>query len=122
MEEEYVALGQKTVICILTLENGFEVTGLASCVDPENFDFEIGQQIAREDAVNQIWKLEGYLLQQDKYEDELLEEEDLMFLDDDECYDDCDICTGRLVVVEKVELDQDEATKQAIQAVANAQS
>lgn len=102
MEEEYVAIGLKTVVCVLTLENGFEIVGSASCIDPKNFDFEFGQGIARQDAVNQVWKLEGYLLQQDRYEDELLEEEDLMFLDDlaDEC-DDCEICTGCLVVTEE---------------------
>lgn len=70
LTEEYATIGKKTVVCVLTLENGFEVVGSASCIDPENFDFEIGQELAYEDAVNQIWKLEGYLLQQDKYEDE----------------------------------------------------
>jgi hypothetical protein len=28
-----------------------------------NFDLEIGRKVAREDAENQLWKLEGYLLQ-----------------------------------------------------------
>ncbi|MBC9216577.1 Gp49 family protein, partial [Escherichia coli] len=31
---------------------------------PENFDAEIGRKIARQNAVNKIWMLEGYLLKQ----------------------------------------------------------
>ena len=61
--EEYTKMGNKSVVCLLTLKNGFELFGYGSCVDPSNFDMEIGKKIAREDAVNQIWKLEGYHLQ-----------------------------------------------------------
>ena len=48
--------------CILVLKNGFTVTGESACASPENFDAEIGRKIARENAVNKIWPLEGYLL------------------------------------------------------------
>jgi len=48
--------------CVLTLENGFTVTGQSACVSAANFDKDIGQTIARKDAVEQIWQLEGYLL------------------------------------------------------------
>lgn len=50
--------------CVLTLDNGFTVTGESACASPENFDAGIGRQIARENAVNKIWMLEGYLLKQ----------------------------------------------------------
>jgi len=50
--------------CVLVLRNGFTVTGESSCASPENFDPEIGRKIARENAVNKIWMLEGYLLKQ----------------------------------------------------------
>lgn len=50
--------------CVLTLENGFTVTGESACASPENFNAEIGRNIARENAVNKIWMLEGYLLKQ----------------------------------------------------------
>ena len=50
--------------CVLTLENGFTVTGESACASPENFNAEIGRKIARENAVNKIWMLEGYLLKQ----------------------------------------------------------
>lgn len=50
--------------CVLVLRNGFTVTGESACASPENFDAEIGRKIARENAVNKIWMLEGYLLKQ----------------------------------------------------------
>ena len=54
--------------CVLVLENGFTVTGESSCASPENFDPEVGRKIARENAVNKIWALEGYLLKQALHE------------------------------------------------------
>lgn len=50
--------------CVITLRNGFTVTGEAACASPENFDAEIGRKIARQNAINKIWMLEGYLLKQ----------------------------------------------------------
>lgn len=51
-------------VCCLTLQNGFTVTGESACASPENFDAEIGRKIARDNARNKIWALEGYLLKQ----------------------------------------------------------
>lgn len=50
--------------CVLVLANGFTVTGESACASPENFDEEIGRKVARDNAVNKIWMLEGYLLKQ----------------------------------------------------------
>lgn len=50
--------------CVLVLKNGFTVTGESACASPENFDAEIGRKIARQNAVNKIWMLEGYLLKE----------------------------------------------------------
>ncbi|HEJ7836571.1 TPA: hypothetical protein SMH97_004067 [Serratia marcescens] len=55
-------------ICTLVLRNGFTVTGESACASPENFDAEIGMQIARANAVQKIWALEGYLLKQRLHE------------------------------------------------------
>lgn len=51
-------------ICVLTLKNGFTVTGESACASPENYDRDLGQQIARRNAVEKVWMLEGYLLRQ----------------------------------------------------------
>ncbi len=48
--------------CVLTLRNGFTVTGESACASPENFDVQIGRAIARENAVKKIWPLLGYEL------------------------------------------------------------
>ena len=48
--------------CLLTLENGYNVLGESACVSAENFNAEIGKKIARDNAKNKIWQLEGYLL------------------------------------------------------------
>lgn len=50
--------------CVLTLQNGFTVTGESACASPENFDAELGRKIARDNAINKVWMLEGYLLKQ----------------------------------------------------------
>ncbi|GAB2940487.1 Gp49 family protein [Aquaspirillum soli] len=50
--------------CVLVLRNGFTVTGESACVSPENFDAEIGRKIARENAINKVWPLMGYALQE----------------------------------------------------------
>ncbi len=63
-EQYHVYEGTTFTGCLLTLKNGFTVHGESACASPENFDAEIGRKIAREDAKNKIWMLEGYLLRQ----------------------------------------------------------
>ncbi len=57
--------------CVITLKNGFTVTGESACASPENFDEEIGQKIAYDNAVNKIWPLEGYLLKEQLYKENI---------------------------------------------------
>lgn len=49
-------------ICVLTLKNGFTVTGESACASPENFDADIGHNIARANAREKIWPLLGFRL------------------------------------------------------------
>lgn len=63
-KEEYFRLTGTLTVCVLTLANGFTVTGESACASPENFNEEIGNKIARENAKQKIWALEGYLLRQ----------------------------------------------------------
>ncbi|QWL69401.1 hypothetical protein HQ397_04155 [Aeromonas hydrophila] len=55
--------------CVLTMKNGFTVTGESACASPENFSAELGCKIARENAINKVWMLEGYLLKQRLHEE-----------------------------------------------------
>ena len=48
--------------CVLVLKNGFTVTCESACASPENFDAEIGRNIARQNAVQKIWPIMGYEL------------------------------------------------------------
>jgi hypothetical protein len=55
---------QLLTFCVLVLQNGFTVTGESACASPENFDAEIGRQVARENAMQKVWPLMGYALKQ----------------------------------------------------------
>lgn len=59
----YHPLRQLT-LCVLVLKNGFTVTGESACASPDNFNAEIGERIARENAVSKIWPLMGYALKE----------------------------------------------------------
>ena len=50
----------KELVISYKLASGFTIAGQAACVDPANFDLEIGRQLARRDAEKQLWQLEGY--------------------------------------------------------------
>lgn len=54
--------------CVLVLRNGFTVTGESACASPDNFSAEIGQYVARQDAVRKIWPLLGFALKQKLHE------------------------------------------------------
>lgn len=54
--------GTTLTVCVLTLKNGFQVTGESAAASPANFDAAIGKRIARDQARGKIWMLEGYLL------------------------------------------------------------
>ena len=49
-------------ICVITLQNGFTVTGESACASPENYRKETGEKISYENAYDKIWALMGYEL------------------------------------------------------------
>lgn len=69
-EQYYVFPGTTTTVCCLTLKNGYTVVGHSASVSKENFDAEIGGQVAYKNAREEIWALEGYLLKQRLYEND----------------------------------------------------
>ncbi len=69
VSEQYHVFPNTTfTACLLTLTNGYTVLGESACASPENFNAELGRKIARENAKNKIWALEGYLLRQKLHE------------------------------------------------------
>ena len=62
-EVQAVKMGKKTTVVHVTLRNGFEIVESAACVDPANYDHEVGTKLALERVKNRIYLLEGYVLQ-----------------------------------------------------------
>ena len=60
--EEHTFFGKDHNVCY-RLKIGFTIIGRGVCVDPTNFNIDIGRSVARENAEEQLWELEGYLLQ-----------------------------------------------------------
>jgi hypothetical protein len=53
----------KTTIVICQLPNGFTIVESSSCVDPTNYDEQVGAEICKKRIENKVWELEGYKLQ-----------------------------------------------------------
>lgn len=69
VKADYWRLGETTTtVCQLTLKNGFTVLGQSACIDPLEFNKAIGEKVAWDNALDKVWELEGYLLQQRRFE------------------------------------------------------
>ncbi|UZV39997.1 hypothetical protein LPP2_g29 [Leptolyngbya phage LPP-2, strain SPI] len=62
----------KELVVSYKLPNGFTVLGRGACVDPKNFDINIGRTVARQQAADTVWLLLGYELQNKLYNEGLL--------------------------------------------------
>lgn len=62
--------GTTLTVAAVTLVNGFVSTGMSACVDPEDFNEELGRQYAREDAIKKIIPHEAYLARQALFDSE----------------------------------------------------
>lgn len=51
-------------VCILVMQNGFVVIGKAAPASAKNFNRDLGRKFAYEDAIRQLWPLEGYALRE----------------------------------------------------------
>ena len=66
---DYLVLPDSTVtLCNITLKNGYSIRGESACVDPRNFNVEIGKGLAYKDAFGKVWPLEGYLLAENRWQ------------------------------------------------------
>lgn len=59
-EAFHVFPGTTITVACLTLTNGFNLVGQSASISLENFDEVIGRDIARRNARDKIWQLEGY--------------------------------------------------------------
>lgn len=51
-------------ICLVVLDNGFTIIGKSAPASSGNFDQALGQKLAYEDAIRQIWPLMGFALRE----------------------------------------------------------
>jgi N4 Gp49/Sf6 Gp66 family protein len=49
-------------IAIITLDNGFKVVGESACVDPANYNRDLGETLARSRAVSKLWAFFGFAM------------------------------------------------------------
>ncbi len=42
------------------LPNGYVISDQSGCIDPENYDEELGVKYSREHLKTKVWQLEGY--------------------------------------------------------------
>ena len=70
-EKAFHRLTDVLTVCVLTLQNGFTVTGESACASPANYNQQIGEDIAFTNARDKIWPLAGYALKQKLYEESL---------------------------------------------------
>lgn len=75
---------RRLTFCVLLLKNGFSVTGESACASPENFDPQIGRDIARANAINKIWPLMGFRLRDELARPVLTEADSLADLSGEE--------------------------------------
>jgi len=57
--ERFVLMNENFIICVLKV-GGFTIIGENSCLNPNDFDTELGKESSRADALNKLWELEGY--------------------------------------------------------------
>jgi len=57
----------KVTVVVCTLANGFTITESSSCVDPANYDEQVGYDICMDKIKDKVWFLLGFLLQSAVY-------------------------------------------------------
>jgi len=63
--------GSTVTICEIKMVNGFVVVGHSACVNAEDFNAELGEQVAYDNAYDKVWELEGYLASERRYQAEI---------------------------------------------------
>lgn len=62
--ENYTVIDATLTICVIKMTNGFYVVGESAPASPANFNADLGKKFARENAIRNLWKLEGYALRE----------------------------------------------------------
>lgn len=54
--------GTTVTVCVLVLDNNFTAVGDSACVDPSEFNANMGREIARRRAFDKAWAYLGFRL------------------------------------------------------------
>lgn len=63
-----VDFGKPTTYVTIRMKNGFTLRESTTCVDPENYNEEIGKEICLKRLEDKVWLLLGYQLQEELYQ------------------------------------------------------
>lgn len=61
-KHEFLKVGKKTTVCLMTLKNGFEILTSSSCVNPDDYDQEVGEKISYRKALDRLSDVQWYFL------------------------------------------------------------
>ena len=64
---DVITVGAKTTVVNAHTLTGFDTVKHSSCVDPKNYNEELGKQYAMEEVINSLWAYLGFVLQWAKY-------------------------------------------------------
>ena len=64
---DIMTVGDKTTVINAHTLTGFDMVRHSSCVDPQNYDEELGAKYAMEEVINNLWGHLGFVLQWAKY-------------------------------------------------------
>jgi hypothetical protein len=56
-------MGKKTTICLLILNNGFEIVGTSACVNPNDYNYCEGCFWSLKQALDKVDEFDGYYKQ-----------------------------------------------------------
>ena len=59
-EVKYTRINETMTHCQIVTDCGFAFTGESACIDPDNYNKEIGEKIAYENAYDKIWSHMGF--------------------------------------------------------------
>lgn len=68
-EIKITTVGDKCTVVYCELPNGFIMVEHSACVDPANYNEQLGYEICKNQIINKIWELEGYRLQDKLYKE-----------------------------------------------------
>ena len=66
--EDFKSANGPCTVVVMTLPNGYTLVESSGCIDPEEYDHELGVSLCKEALRRRVWQLEGYLGKQKYYE------------------------------------------------------